>query len=157
MRSISEDEYVRLLNRTGVRHTERTVNPPKYRAKKVKTSEGTFDSKLEYGRWQDLKLLEQEGQIHYLERQVWIPLHAEGGDKVGHYVADYIYSDSPNRPYRRTGKRIEFHPDCVVEDAKGLPTTLYSWKAKHFRAEYGFPITEYRKGPKKGSKIDKMA
>lgn len=106
----------------------------KYGNTKVVTADGTFDSKAEYARWQDLKLLEKAGKIRDLERQVRYPLHActpsIGGEKVGDYIADFVYLDAGNQ--------------LVVEDVKGHRTQLYAWKARHFKAEYGFEITEVK-------------
>lgn len=100
----------------------------KFNAVKVEHDGETFDSKRELKRWLELKLLERAGEIHGLERQVRIPLHALGGEKVGHYVADFSYV--------AVGKGL------VTEDAKGMRTPLYSWKARHFKAEYGREIVE---------------
>ena len=106
----------------------------KYGNTKVKNEAGTFDSKAEYARWQDLQLLEKAGKIHELNRQVRYPLHAcsvQDGEavKVGDYVADFVYTDDEG---------------LVVEDVKGHRTQLYAWKARHFKAEYGFAITEVK-------------
>ena len=42
----------------------------KYGNKKIDTPDGRFDSRGEYRRWQDLKLLEAAGEIRSLKRQV---------------------------------------------------------------------------------------
>lgn len=100
----------------------------KFNAVKVEHDGETFDSKRELKRWLELKLLERAGEIHGLERQVRIPLHALGGGTVGHYVADFRFI--------QPGKGV------VVMDAKGMRTPLYAWKARHFKAEYGVEIVE---------------
>lgn len=86
----------------------------KYRSQKVYTDEGTFDSKKEYGRFQQLKMLQDAGQIFDLQRQV--TFHLLGPEKLLgekrtkpalRYIADFIYV---------TGGRL------VVEDTKSEKT-----------------------------------
>ena len=87
-----------------------------------------FDSKLEARRFQQLQLMEKAGEIRDLRTQVSFPLMA-GDAMVGAYVADAVYFD-----VRKNRK--------VVEDCKGCKTPLYRWKARHFKIQYGFAITE---------------
>lgn len=88
-----------------------------------------FDSKLEAQRYVELKLLLIAGQIQDLKvHQKWY-LHANG-IRLGYYEADFNYLEK--------GKP-------VIEDVKGLPTTIYNWKKKHVFAEYGIHIREIRK------------
>lgn len=108
------------------RHRGRT----KYGNKKVYTEEGVFDSQAEYQRWEKLKLLEKLGELSALKRQVRMPLHVNG-IKIGDYIADFQYYPRGNAHY-------------VVEDVKGHRTQLFSWKARHFKAEYGFAIQEVK-------------
>lgn len=89
-----------------------------------------FDSKKESKDWAALKLRERIGEISGLQRQVKIPLNAEGGERVGVYVADFVYLD------RRLGGRR------VIADSKGFRTPLYRWKARHVKAQYGVEILE---------------
>ena len=56
----------------------------KYNAKQIKTPEGSFDSKSEYARWCELKLLERAGKISGLKRQYELTL-AMGGIQ-GHLI-----------------------------------------------------------------------
>lgn len=64
----------------------------KYRNKKITTSEGNFDSKKEYHRWQELKLLQQAGEISDLQKQVKFELiPKQQGERSVTYVADYVY------------------------------------------------------------------
>ena|SRR3989442_143844 len=89
-----------------------------------------FASKREAHRYRELRLLERSGVITELECQVPFALHAAtaaGPVKVGKYVADFVYIENGRK---------------VVEDAKGIRTTLYQWKRKHFESEYGISITE---------------
>lgn len=113
----------------------------KYKNSFVYTEEGVFRSKAEYARWKELKLLEKSGEIFHLEREVSIPLIANG-NLVGHYCADAVYSKSETIPYKRSQNEILFFSNAIVEDTKGgeMRTDLFKWKAKHFLAQYGFDI-----------------
>lgn len=99
----------------------------KYGAMKVTTPDGEeFDSKAEYHRWCELKLLERAGKISDLQRQVkyeLLPAIYETiprvSEKTGrelkpktklveaavYYVADFVYKDEQGQ--------------TVVEDVKG--------------------------------------
>jgi len=90
-----------------------------------------FDSRGEAGRWATLTLLEGQGHITDLKRQVSFDLMAarviEGRTveaKVGRYVADFTYTEN--------GKR-------VIEDFKGGITDLAAWKVRHMAA-MGLPV-----------------
>lgn len=110
----------------------------KYRNRKTKTSDGVIhDSRLEAGRWCELKLLERAGKITDLRRQVeyeLIPAQYETYERYGKngqrlkdgvkliernccYVADFVYRDV------ETNK-------MVVEDTKGAKTADYIIKRK---------------------------
>jgi hypothetical protein len=103
----------------------------KYRAQPVVIDGIRFASKGESTRWHELKLMERAGLIVELDRQRRFRLNAEGGQKVGEYVADFTYRQRPGMQF-------------VVEDYKGFPTPLYLWKRRHFEAQYGIKITEVR-------------
>lgn len=51
------------------------------------------------------------------------------GKKIGVYVADFVVVFADNR--------------SEVQDVKGMKTSLYKWKKKHFEAQYGEKIIEY--------------
>jgi hypothetical protein len=89
-----------------------------------------FDSKGEGARFQALKLRQRLGEIADLQAQVPFPLQAPNGEVIGIYKADASYFDCAARQQ-------------VVEDFKAKPTrtALFRWKAKHFKAQYGFEIT----------------
>lgn len=82
----------------------------KYKAVKIDTPEGKFDSKKEYKRWLELKAMQDEGTIKNLERQVsfeLIPKQLINGKVVERactYKADFVY---------------DFMGDQIVEDVKG--------------------------------------
>lgn len=109
----------------------------KYGAKKVVTPEGVFDSRKEYRRWCELKLLERAGKIRDLSRQVkYVLIPAQHEDQYKKllerecsYKADFVYVDT------ETGKE-------VVEDTKGVRTAEYKIKRKLMLFKYGIQIKE---------------
>ena len=124
----------------------------KYGNKKVIKDGEVFDSKREYYRYMDLKLLETCGAISDLKRQVvyeLIPEQREKSTKVYKkgrkkgqpiegkiiekavtYIADFVYTDTT------TGKE-------VVEDAKGMRTKDYIIKRKCMLYIHGIKIREW--------------
>ena len=118
---------------------------PKYGNKKIVADNMTFDSKKEYNRWCELKLLLAAGEIRNLQRQVkitLIPAQREpdtvgkrGGIKKGKllekeisYIADFCYQ-------KKDG-------EWVVEDTKGFRTKEYVLKRKMLLFLWGIKITE---------------
>ena len=116
----------------------------KYGAKKVVADGITFDSKKEYRRYCELKLLEKSGVISELQRQVkyiLIPSQREpdtigprGGVKKGKviekecaYIADFVYKENGQ---------------TIVEDTKGFRTTEYVIKRKMMLYVHGIKIRE---------------
>jgi hypothetical protein len=102
----------------------------KYHSKKIKVGDLVFDSKKEYNRYKELKILESKGIIKDLQRQVkfvLIPAQYEeikgprGGikkktlERECSYYADFTYI-----------KDDEF----IVEDTKGLKLPDYIIKRK---------------------------
>ena len=110
-----------------------STKPSKYHAKRVDTEDGKFDSKLEFRRWRELKLLERAGVITELRRQVRIPLipQSKYGREIA-YVADFSY--------REDGK-------VVIEDTKSeaTKTPLYRLKKRLVAEKYGIEIKEVTK------------
>lgn len=92
-----------------------------------------FASKREARRWEELLLLVKAGEIQSLKRQVRYELRAfdgsDDGKVIGHYVGDFEYFDNRTNEWR-------------VEDAKGWRTQLYSWKKRHYEAQFGTTIHE---------------
>lgn len=100
----------------------------KYRAVKTEIDGIMFDSKHEAARYQELRLLEQAGEISNLRLQVPFELIAKS--KYGRsikYVADFVYS--------RNGL-------TVVEDAKGMKTPVYRLKKRMMAEKYRIKIKE---------------
>lgn len=116
----------------------------KYHSQKITVDGETFDSRKEFRRWQELRLLERAGAISQLERQVsfeLIPAIREpptigprGGVKQGriiekpvNYVADFVYC--------KDGQK-------VVEDSKGFRTADYIIKRKLMLYIHGIRLLE---------------
>lgn len=100
----------------------------KYGARKVEIDGILFDSRAEARRYQDLKLLQQAGEISGLELQPKYPL-VVNGVKIGLYTADFKYTDCSNG--------LE-----IVEDVKGMRTRDYVLRKKLVKALYGIDILE---------------
>lgn len=103
----------------------------KYGAKKI-TDPATgfvFDSKAEFIRWHDLRLLERAGKISDLQRQVKYELiPKQKGERACTYLADFVYKDSDG--------------NTVVEDTKGVRTDAYRIKRKLMLWVHGIRIKE---------------
>ena len=116
----------------------------KYHSQKLKIDDEAFDSKKEYQRYCELRLLEKAGEIQNLQRQVkfiLIPEQREpdisgprGGIKKGKllerecsYLADFVYMENGER---------------VVEDVKGFRTKEYLIKRKLMLYVHGIKIRE---------------
>ena len=101
----------------------------KYKNEKITMDGMTFDSKKEYYRYCDLKLLERAGEIKDIQRQVKFELiPKQEGERAVTYIADFVYTD-------RNGKK-------VVEDTKGVRTKDYIIKRKLMLWRYGIKILE---------------
>lgn len=112
----------------------------KYGAKKIKdpATGYMFDSKAEFIRWCELRIMERAGKITKLRRQVkyvLIPAQYDGKAKLESetsYIADFVYKDE-------TGREI-------VEDVKGYKRgaayQLFVIKRKLMLQKYGIIIKE---------------
>lgn len=101
----------------------------KYRNKKVIVDGEKFDSKKEYNRYCELKLLERAGKITKLARQVKFELiPKQANERACSYIADFVYAEE-------NGKE-------VVEDTKGVKTPEYIIKRKLMLKLYGIRIRE---------------
>lgn len=103
-------------------------NIAKYNNRKTTVDNIKFDSKLESERYKKLKLLLKAKEISDLEMQPKFelqPSFRKNGKthRSITYIADFKYKD-------KKGKTI-------VEDCKGVKTTVYSIKKKMF--EYKYP------------------
>ncbi len=102
----------------------------KYGAVKITIDGMTFDSKLEYNRWCELKLLEKANKISDLKRQVKYVLieKSEYGREID-YIADFTYIQDEK---------------LIVEDtkSKATKTPLYRLKKRLIAEKYGIIIKE---------------
>ena len=101
----------------------------KYGAVKTEVDGITFDSKREASRYQELRLLEQAGEIANLRLQVpYILFPKNEHGRALKYIADFVYNDD-------TGA-------LVVEDAKGHSTDVYKIKRRLMAELKGIEIKE---------------
>lgn len=121
---LTEEQYAALQGR----NVPRAAKAPKFGNVPVKRDGEKFDSKLESRRAQDLQLMEKAGEIRDLRFHVSFPLLV-ADEMIGSYEADAVYFDT------RLNRK-------VVEDSKGVRTPLFRWKARHFKAQFGYAITE---------------
>ena len=117
----------------------------KYKNEKITTPDGKFDSKREYTRWCELKILYQAGEIINLKRQVKYVLIPTQRDESGKlleketsYIADFDYDRVFPDPTDKTGIGIEH----IVEDAKGVRTEGYRIKKKLMLSVHGIIVRE---------------
>ena len=109
----------------------RSVN--KYRNKRTEVDGIKFQSAGEAKRWRELKLLEENGKIKNLRRQVpfrWKVTYTVGENKfeeTQRYVADFVYVERGQE---------------VIEDFKGYRTIAYLKKKKLMKLLYGIEIRE---------------
>lgn len=102
----------------------------KYRNKKTKVDGNTFDSKLEAGRYVELKRMLEAGLIFSLQIQVPFVLEVNG-ILICRYVADFTYKDCDG--------------NHIVEDVKSKPTASrseYKIKKKLMLAIHRIQISE---------------
>lgn len=106
----------------------------KYRAVRTTVDGIKFASKREARRYGELKLAQAGGAIRNLALQVPYDL-VVNGQKVGRYVADFVYHAGPIAPGFSTAS-------TVVEDVKGMKTPVYNLKKKLMKAIHGIEILE---------------
>ena len=123
----------------------------KYGNRKVEYNGEVFDSRKEYRRYQELKMLENAGKISDLRRQVkfvLIPCQIEKSNE--------LYKSGRNKGKFKPGKLLErecsyiadfvyFDVDkykLVVEDTKGMRTKDYIIKRKLMLFRHGIRIVE---------------
>ena len=104
----------------------------KYGAKKTEVDGIKFDSQKEANHYLELKLLERQGIIKDLRRQVRFelqPSYKKNGKtiKAISYVADFTYNQDNK---------------LIVEDTKGFRTEVYKLKKKLFEHKYDLEIKE---------------
>jgi hypothetical protein len=120
MTRISEKEFAQLTGQPARRS--------KYNNTIVNTEDGKFDSKREYARWCELKIMQRAGLITDLRRQVPYDLRVNGL-LVCRYVADFVYEENG---------------ETVVVDVKGIRTDVFVLKRKLMKAVYNIEIQEVK-------------
>jgi hypothetical protein len=100
----------------------------KYRAVKTTVDGITFASKLEARRYNELLMLQRNGAIRSLKRQVPFDL-VVNGHHVCRYIADFTYELTSDGMM-----------ETVCEDAKGVMTPEFRLKAKLMEAIHGIVI-----------------
>jgi hypothetical protein len=114
------NKYIKILEAklnimTIVRH--------KFKAQRCRQDGFKFASKKELKRYNELKILQQTGEVKFFQRQT--PWHLPGGVK---YVLDFQVKWS--------------NGNDTYEDVKGYKTPLYLTKKKMVEAIYPIRITE---------------
>jgi len=125
----------RRMVRNGSRVYQNGISGNKYHNKRITVDGESFDSKKEYARYQELKLLEKTGQISDLRRQVpfeLIPHQVVDGkviERAVKYIADFVYME----------KGL-----IIVEDVKSdaTRTDVYKIKKKLMLSVHGMRIRE---------------
>lgn len=116
----------------------------KYRAKKVVTIEGKFDSKKELQRWELLQEMERQGLISHLERQVefeLLPKQPLKEPRISRGKTKRLIKSEPAVVYRADFVYIEDGIQ-IVEDVKGFCTPEYKIKRKLMKYIHGIEIKE---------------
>ena len=102
----------------------------KYRNKPTIVDGIRFASKKEAARWQQLLLLERNGEVRNIQLQVEYRLEI-AGKLICKYRADFVYDLKTRGEWERQ-----------VEDVKGVRTPVYGLKKKLMRALLGIEIRE---------------
>ena len=111
---------------------------PKYHNQTITMGGERYDSKKEFRRWHELRLMEAAGLIKDLQRQVkfvLIPSQKKEGKVIARecaYIADFVYQEKIGLNEWQT----------VVEDAKGMKTEVYKIKKKLMLWVHGIEIKE---------------
>ena len=102
----------------------------KYHAKRTEVDGIKFASKKEAKRYQELKILQENGVITNLRLQVpFILFEKSEYGRVIKYIADFVYYD------------LNEHSE-IVEDSKGFRTDVYKLKKRMMGEKYGIKIKE---------------
>ena len=112
------------------------IKKNKYGAVKVHAYGIKFDSKKEYQRYNELKLLVKAGEIQSFVHQVpFIYLHGEV--KMFRYIADYVITNLDG------SKRIEDVKGFDKKTQKYRTTPLFNLKKKLIEAQHRIKIELY--------------
>lgn len=106
--------------------------PHKYRAEATVLDGIRFDSKAEAEDWGRLRLAERAGRVRNLRRQVPYDLLVSE-TRIGRIVLDFVFEEE------RDGRWV-----TIYADRKGFRTPMFKWKRKHFEAQYGVALEEWK-------------
>lgn len=130
---LSEEQLSAIQARSSVRvHRMDDKKRPKYNNCRFTDSEGSWDSKRERARWEQLRALESAGQVQELQKKIvfeLIPVSIKNGKRLRPvtYIADFVYYEDGVK---------------VVEDSKGYRNKLYLLKKRLMWEKYGIDIYE---------------
>ena len=96
-----------------------------------------FDSKAELAEYKRLRLREYAGEIRDLVVHPVFWLHADGGDQIGRYVADFRFIDVSGLTFGAESVRE------VVSDVKSkrtAATAQFRRTLRHMQVEYGITV-----------------
>ncbi len=103
----------------------------KYHNKKTEFNGRVYDSKKEAMHAATLEMqrlaVDPKIKVVGVQPQVRFPLEVKG-KKIGVYIADFVVAFSDGH--------------SEIQDVKGVRTTIYKWKKKHFEVQYGEKIIE---------------
>ncbi len=116
------EQYKRLVRDATNAKTGRT----KYKNEPIVREGIRYDSKAEYEYRGVLDMQVKAGAITGYDFHVMLPLIAFNGEIVGHYEIDYLC-------HLPDGSQ-------EIRDVKGAVTSLFAWKARHVKAQYGYEI-----------------
>ena len=127
---LTDDQLAAYKAKGVVREHRIEGNRSKYNNFRFKDSEGSWDSKRERARWDQLRALEAAGRIENLKKKIpyeLIPSSVKAGKKLRPvvYVADFVYTENGL---------------LVVEDSKGFRPKLYLLKKRLMWEKYGIDI-----------------
>ena len=125
MEHLTKEQGQELLQKPK-RHKFNIQRDSRKSGKEARTIDGIlFASGREAARWLQLRILEKQGLISELRRQVIFRLHVNG-IKITSLRVDFTYLDEVGLP--------------MIEDAKGAVPELFRIKAKWLKAEYGLEV-----------------
>jgi len=131
---LTEEQLAAIKAKSTVRthKIEDTKRQSKYNNSRFTDSEGSWDSKKERKRWEQLRTLESAGRIQELQKKVLfelLPSSMKHGKRLRPivYIADFVYIEDGVK---------------VVEDAKGFRPKLYLLKKRLMWEKYGIDILE---------------
>ena len=128
MTEIDAADYLKLVGTNSA--NDLVPKQSKYGNVKTEGDGVMFDSKREAGRYRELKLLQDAGEISHLVLQPRYTLVVKG-ELIATYIGDFEYRD------------LRTHDD-VIEDVKSsaTKTPVYRIKKKLMKALYGIEIQE---------------